>query len=227
MNKQIMKAKDTDMLPMPDVRVDTGLYAKNSDCLAAWMLLEGAEVFGGIKPANLINLKNQPRRCGRNLYAIWKQEGGALIARSGLETAVLADRHDSLLLLLYRPAMVASLLKQPSVRRLLARAGYQDDASMDMCVKLLSERASLGVFPHEIGIFLGYPLKDVAAFMGLCRIPFSCQGPWKIYGNPAVSLDLAATFKKCRQNMALHLNSALIAVEELVLSGPGFFVSGN
>lgn len=214
------------MLSVPDVRVDTAIYANKSDCLAAWLLLEGAEVFGGIKPANLINLRNQPRHCGRNLYAIWQQEGVALIARSGLAAAVLADRDDSLLLLLYRPAMVEALLQQSSVRRLLGRAGYPDDAAMAMCVKLLSQRASAGAFPHEIGIFLGYPLKDVAAFMGLCRIPFSCQGPWKIYGNPAASLDLAAAFKKCRQNMARHLESAFGAVDELMMCGD-FFKTGS
>ncbi|WP_255396957.1 DUF3793 family protein [Geobacter sp. DSM 9736] len=39
-------------------------------------------------------------------------------------------------------------------------------------------------FPHEIGIFLGYSLKDVIGFMGWAPLPFTCQGPWKIFGDP-------------------------------------------
>lgn len=38
-------------------------------------------------------------------------------------------------------------------------------------------------FPHEIGLFLGYPLEDVAGFMELGPCSCKCTGCWKVYGN--------------------------------------------
>jgi hypothetical protein len=60
-------------------------------------------------------------------------------------------------------------------------------------------------FPHEVGVFLGYPLKDVAGFMGWVDLPVTCQGPWKIYGNPDRSLALADGFRACRLRMDQRL----------------------
>jgi hypothetical protein len=53
----------------------------------------------------------------------------------------------------------------------------------------------------------GYPAKDVAAFMGLVKLPFACQGPWKIYGDPLQSLGLAEQYRCCRQRMCAVLAS--------------------
>jgi len=52
-----------------------------------------------------------------------------------------------------------------------------------------------------IGLFIGYPAKDVAAFMGMVKLPFTCQCLWKIYGKPEKSLDLAEQFRNTRIRM--------------------------
>ena len=38
-------------------------------------------------------------------------------------------------------------------------------------------------FPHEIGIFLGYPLADVAGFIRNKGRNCKCIGTWKVYGD--------------------------------------------
>ena len=43
-------------------------FADPLDCLTAHLLLEGAQVLGGIKPANLVSLVNRTLPCGRNLF---------------------------------------------------------------------------------------------------------------------------------------------------------------
>jgi hypothetical protein len=90
--------------------------------------------------------------------------------------------------------------------------------------RALASRFAGRAFPHEIGVFLGYPLKDVAAFMGWVRIPFACQGPWKIYGDPRESLRLAETFRCCRRSMAQRLTccaSPLDCLGREPEAGPG------
>ena len=111
-------------------------YPKDRDCLASFLALELAEVLQGAKPANLVCLANKPRSCGRNLYLLWKEHGAALLEEGGLKVRVLADRGSSLLLLLYSPEALLSLLGQKSVRVILGKAGYQDPADPE---KALSE----------------------------------------------------------------------------------------
>ena len=67
---------------------------------------------------------------------------------------------------------------------MLRKAGYAGEIDLDYVVVRVGFPFRSGAVPHEIGIVLGYPLKDVAGFMGISRREFSCQGPWKIYGNP-------------------------------------------
>ena len=52
-------------------------------------------------------------------------------------------------------------------------------------------------FPHEIGVFLGYPLEDVVGFIrhrGKC---FTCCGCWKSYGDPAAAQQHFDQLAKC------------------------------
>lgn len=38
-------------------------------------------------------------------------------------------------------------------------------------------------FPHEVGLFLGYPLDDVTGFIEQKGKNYKCCGIWKVYGN--------------------------------------------
>ncbi len=175
------------------------------ECLASYLALESAEVIAGVKPANLLSIPDRVSKCGKNPYRLWKRWRGEVLDATPLEVRELTDRGNSALVLLYRSEALARLLDTPAVRAILSRAGYTEDMSLATVLDRLTKRLDSGTFPHEIGIFLGYPLKDVAGFMGLARIPFTCQGPWKIYGDPRASLQLAETFRCCRKRMAADL----------------------
>lgn len=59
--------------------------------------------------------------------------------------------------------------------------------------------------PHEIGLALGYPVKDVLGFMGL--LPLSCLGccGWRIYDNLAHSMRMSQKFLQAKQQAAAFL----------------------
>lgn len=185
----------------------SGRFPDDRDCLASFLALEVAEVLQGAKPANLVSVANKRRSCGRNLYLLWKEHGAALLAGSGLEVRALADRGSSLLLLLYRPEALDALLAQKSVSVILGKVGYSEPSDTERTLFELEQRVAGEGFPHEIGVFLGYPLKDVVGFMGWARLSFTCQGPWKIFGDPSQSLKLAQTHRECRCRMSLQLAS--------------------
>jgi len=177
-------------------------FADDRACLAAFLALETAEILAGVKPGNLINVVNQRQPCSRNLYALWEEFGPQLLAGCGLQARALRRRDDALLLFVYRPRALDELLAQRSVAAMLGRVGYPAAGRRGEVLDELERRLAGGAFPHEIGIFLGYPLKDVAAFMGWVGLPFACQGPWKIYGDPRASLRLAERHRSCRCRMA-------------------------
>ncbi|MHB8122473.1 MAG: DUF3793 family protein [Desulfuromonadaceae bacterium] len=179
------------------------------DCLTAHLMLECSEVLAGVKPANLISLVNRIRPCGRNLYQLWERHYDGLARRLGDVTfKVLQTRERALLILCYNHNHLDRHLSHAGIRTLLHKAGYEADAPCETLLDELCRRIMTNdSFPHEIGLFIGYPAKDVAAFMGLVKLPFACQGPWKIYGDPAQSLCLAEQFRCCRQRMSAVLAS--------------------
>lgn len=201
-----------------------GRFDDPQECLASFLALETAEVIAGEKPANLLGIANRSRPCGRNLYTLWKERSAEVLAESGLAVRELADRGDSILLLIYRAEALGDLVRRPSASAVLGRAGYGDLSDLDRVLGELAARTTGEAFPHEIGVFLGYPLKDVAAFMGLVRIPFACQGPWKIFGDPRESLRLAEVFRCCRARMAERLSGCASALECLS-AGRSLFLS--
>ena len=211
-----MKKDFTQEDKLPRHEVWRGLrrhFSDDRECIASFLALEAAEVIEGIKPGNLVSISGRPQRCGRNLSGLWRRYGGELLAESGLAAEVLAEEEETILLYFYRPAALDRLLDRRSVRVILEKAGYPRPVRADELFDELRKRMKGGGFPHEIGIFLGYPLKDVVAFMGWVAIPFACQGPWKIYGDPNDSLDLALRFRESRCRMAHRLVSCRSPLE--------------
>ena len=51
-------------------------------------------------------------------------------------------------------------------------------------------------YPHEIGLFLGYPLSDVIGFIENKGWNYTCCGCWKSYGDPEKA---QAYFDLCRR----------------------------
>lgn len=92
------------------------------------------------------------------------------------------------LVLFYRPEELRRYLQQTQVQNLMREYGYTDMNVQQMLLRL-SERVrnftGRGIgFPHEIGIFLGYPLEDVKGFIENNGKKYLMIGYWKVYSNP-------------------------------------------
>ena len=56
-----------------------------------------------------------------------------------------------------------------------------------------------GAFPHEIGLFLGYPPDDVRGFMDHRDVGCKCVGTWKVYGDAAAAQKAFARYRRCTE----------------------------
>lgn len=190
--------------------------ASDQDCLASFLAWHAAEVLAGVKPANLFNVFRRPLPCGRNMVDLWQGYADAFARQAGVSVRVLRDSESRLLVLVYNPRLLRSILAEPSVVQGLARFGYPKQG-LRRQLDTLSRRMDVEAVPHEIGFFLGYPAKDVRAFIGEIDLPLTCRGPWVMYGDPTDSLVTARTFLEARERVRTRLAHA---------SSPRAFLSG-
>ena len=79
--------------------------------------------------------------------------------------------------------------------------GYPKEYRLDIYIQILMGKLKTKDFPHEIGIFLGYPLKDVVGFMGYGSYKLSKIKYWKVYGDTEVSDKVYNKFLEHREKM--------------------------
>lgn len=114
----------------------------------------------------------------------------------GLRMLPLRYRDGTGLIYLYRPKQLQQDLDHATAHRLLTDRGYACQNPCK-CVKQLQERlAQQSDFPHEIGLFLGYPPEDVDGFI---HRKHECKytGRWKVYGDVDAARRTFAKYKKC------------------------------
>lgn len=159
-----------------------------------------APSLAGIKPADLISWQPPEGEWTRVLghYA-------AVLARRGIRLRVLGRSGKRLLILIYRPGRLDACLREPRVRELLIRAGYPEQGGVQAMLCHLCGRLCRGSFPHEIGLFLGYPPEDVEGFRRDGGRGCKCSGSWKVYGDVEQAQKRFDSFHRCRQALTKKL----------------------
>ena len=123
----------------------------------------------------------------------------AALSPRGVTVRVLKQcpRTGAVLVYVYRPARVARLLAAPHMLDFLAGEGYTPGTADELLDQLAERLCCEGAFPHEIGVFLGYPLSDVVGFIENSGRNFTCCGCWKAYGDPSAAQQHFAQLNKC------------------------------
>lgn len=172
----------------------------------------------GYKPASLFSLNRAKWADFDSLYPIIRNE-----LLPFLSIRCLKKDSDSFLILVYRVEALAELLSASEVRNFLACYGYPKEC-LDICSKYYScnencsdceqkavfkqvellinnivYKLKSNKFPHEIGVFLGYPLCDVEAFIRCSGKEEKCIGPWKVYGDVEKAKERFELFAQAKQ----------------------------
>ena len=110
---------------------------------------------------------------------------GYLLQGTGIRYRFLKTKGDKGILYLYREKRLRQYLEQEEIQEFLSEYGY-DQVDIAEMLNLLSKRIQLyndqeAVFPHEIGVFLEYPLGDVKGFLANEGKNFMYSGYWKVY----------------------------------------------
>ena len=123
---------------------------------------------------------------------------GRELADKGVTMMILKAVNGKALIYIYRSADLEKVLMCEDVRQLLRACGYSRFDVSGALDTLKVRLNDIDAFPHEIGVFLGYPLEDVVGFIeNGGRNCLSC-GCWKVYANECAALEAFARFEKCK-----------------------------
>ena len=92
--------------------------------------------------------------------------------------------------------------------------GYPMEEGLDALLEHLSERIMTNrEFPHEIGLFLGYPVEDVRGFIEQRGKDCKLSGYWKVYGDEQAARRLFHQFDRCRDTARGYIERGMTILE--------------
>lgn len=118
--------------------------------------------------------------------------------KKGIYLTDFCRRNNRALIYVYRRSHLISDLNREGVGDFLEGYGYKG-MDPDAALERLRKRVRQGAgFPHEIGIFLGYPLGDVIGFIENAGENCKYKGYWKVYCDECEAVKVFTKYKKCR-----------------------------
>ena len=149
----------------------------------------------GIKTANLFSCRFADEKEMRDSV---RRLNGVLV-KKGVRVLSLRYRNGCALIYAYRPSRLVQDLQQSAACRLLEERGYTFKEPEQCIVQLMQRLADGGEFPHEIGLFLGYPPEDVCGFIENRAGGYKYVGEWKVYGDADKAKEIFARYRKCTE----------------------------
>ena len=144
--------------------------------LEEFLIRHSAPTLAGLKTGNLFWYPWEDRKQLEGILAMWEE----ILREKGLKITVMKINGKRALLYVYRKSRLEADLQRRETRQILKK-----------------RIGTCGAFPHEIGLFLGYPEADVKGFIENEGRNCKCCGCWKVYCNECDARKTFRKFKKC------------------------------
>ena len=149
---------------------------KATESLMMQIILHCAPVLKKVKMSSMFTVPAAYMRFVRSVFR-----------GTGIQVKCLCQGAGRAVVYVYREAEVQKCLEDPQVAEFLQQYGYESTQA-EACLNHLGRRVSLSAqgiesYPHEMGIFLGYPLEDVKGFIQHGGKDSRYTGYWKVYGD--------------------------------------------
>ena len=171
----------------------------------------------GLKTANMFNCEYE----SEEELTQYLRNINTRLSRKGVRAIPLSCADNRALIYLFRPDDLEKDLSDERAVKILASAGYaacgagkEPGKRKDCCCnagckgvssclmhlvgRLKETRTGMG-FPHEIGLFLGYPPEDVKGFIEGDTANCTCVGTWKVFGDEKSARRTFAKYRKCSE----------------------------
>lgn len=166
-----------------------------------------APVLTDVKPSNLLILTNEEEEAFLQMEEL-----------PGISRLCLYEGEHKSTWLLCRRDRLESELVWPQTGEFLKQYGYRmvqeslDEKLLRLQYRFAEYKEGRQPFPHEMGVFLGYPLGDVKGFIEHHGKEYLCSGYWKVYRDE----------QKAKSTFQLY-QSVRDAVLQLIMAGSNLY----
>lgn len=167
----------------------------------------------GMKTGNMFSCRfeneKEEKAYIRNLNSRLKEKG--------LRVLPLRKHSGGTLIYVYRPSKLKKDLEDSLAHKVLSERGYVCESTNKCIAQLVKRLRECESFPHEIGLFLGYPPEDVCGFIENRAEGCKCVGCWKVYGDAEKAQQLFDKYKRCTE-LCCSLAAKGFTVDKLAVS---------
>ena len=162
------------------------------------LALQCAPVIAGIKISNLLTI---PANRLKELSAILK--------KTTLSFRVIYPGRERLVILVYKEEELRKYLVSEEVEGFISGLGYKTSDISEMFpifvrryIRYMEIKKD---FPHELGLFLGYPVEDVEGFIRHNGKNYLYSGYWKVYKDAETKIKLFKNYEKVQTEIVRML----------------------
>lgn len=131
-----------------------------------------------LKPAITLNIVKYGNRA---IYDMWRSYGSEYLNKLSLNQINLRESEKFLVVLIYDEELLFKYIYKKENVNFLEYVGYPKAFTISGALEGLKRRYEKYNCPHELGIFLGYPVDDVKDFMECSEKKCLSCGYWKVY----------------------------------------------
>ncbi|WP_407425145.1 DUF3793 family protein [Treponema sp.] len=166
----------------------------------------GAPALCGIKPACLFSM--DARNYEENAAQL--QKWRAQFAKEKKYLISLKKSDGRFLFFVFDKNLLETVCNNTKNLSYLSSKGYSVSKGFNVILaELLHRLAFYNNFPHEVGLFLGYPLEDVIGFEKFGAANYKYSGIWKVYGEVKSAVRRMNLYKSCTESCMKWLYEGL------------------
>lgn len=148
----------------------------------------------GTKPAEILSFPNNDKDFESNVSKLEK----FFSVCKKIQLIKFKYNSNSIKILFYNPRTLENTLNDKRNIKILKDIGYPNIYNLNLYLEHIVNKMIKGNIPDEIGIFLGYPLKDVLGFIGHPSLKLTKVNGWRVYGDPRISDKKFNEFTKAK-----------------------------
>ena len=173
------------------------------ECIEKFLIYNASLVISGVKPSATITIK----KGNENLYDKWIKYGIDFLDSIDIQYIDLRECSNALIILRDSEEQLSHHIFKEENKRFLRQLGYSEENDMREYLEILKRRYKEFNCPHELGIFLGFPLNDVKDFMN-CKDKkcLSC-GYWLVYNNLQEAQEIFSKYDKVKAHTVNYILS--------------------
>lgn len=180
----------------------------NPNDLDTQVALQCAPLLTGMKISNLLTVNRSRRAAVLELFR-----------DTAVSCCILYESTEKTTFLLYIRQALEAYLARPEVKTLMERFGYRgwdlEEMLSLVSIKYEEHMEDRAGFPHEIGLLLGYPAKDVMGFIENNGKDFLYMGYWKVYADLPKCKRIFRAYSQARERM-IHLVSRGMKIDGIL-----------